>query len=150
MRRKGGHLPLEQPKPLAYASPETVSAVLPNLEEQWSRNALGLQQRLRESIEANDALNAVRWATAGGISTDKTLLLKGRPTEIVANLHAHRHELVDVMDKLAIAARVLSTHQRKGYARVIPSGADVPVSHLPLDAPKSVIITHSASDQASE
>jgi len=149
MRRKGGHLPVEQPTvrpgPVLYVAPEALSNVLGELEHKWSHNALTAQERLTQAIDRDDALNAERWAKTAGISTEKTLLMKGRPTEIVANLHAHRHEIGDVMDKLAVAARVLSNHRRKGYANVVE-----PVSHLPLASPKdSVIITRSAAPGAS-
>ncbi len=106
MRTAKGHLPIQQPKPLAHVAPEALTGVLSGLEDKWSRNALGVQQRFGEAIARDDAQAAQKWAIAAGISTEKVLLMKGRPTEIVANLHAHRHELGDVMDKLAIAARV--------------------------------------------
>jgi hypothetical protein len=99
--------------------------VLPELEQRWSVNALGVQTRLHEAIERDDAPAAQKWAIAGGISTEKVLLMKGRPTEIVANLHAHRHDMSDVMDKLAGAARVLSTHQRKGYVNASSTRTEV-------------------------
>ena len=51
-------------------------------------------------------------AIRGGIATEKALLAAGQPTEIVANVHAHRHEIGPLMDRLAQAARVLSV--RKG------------------------------------
>lgn len=122
MRSVKGHLPVPVVKPLAHVSPETLTGVLGHLDERWSRNALGVQQRFSEAVERDDASAAQKWAIAAGISTEKVLLMKGRPTEIVANLHAHRHEISDVMDKLAVAARVLSVHQRKGYVNSTRSG----------------------------
>lgn len=115
MRRDSKSLAIPSVKPLAHVSSEAIQQVLPALDERWSRNALGVQQRFSEAIERDDASAAQKWAIAAGISTEKVLLMRGRPTEIVANLHAHRHELGDVMDKLATAARVLSVHERKGY-----------------------------------
>ena len=49
-------------------------------------------------------------AIRGGIATEKALLAAGQPTEIVANVHAHRHEIGPLMERLMIAGRVLASH----------------------------------------
>ena len=102
-------------KPYVAPTSAQVQQVLPELEQRWSINALSVQQRLHEAVERDDAASAQKWAIAGGISTEKVLLMKGRPTEIVANLHAHRHELGDIAAKLAIAASVQARHVQRGY-----------------------------------
>ena len=96
-----------------------ITAVTDGLEYKWSHNALAIQDRLTQAIELGNASDAQRWAVAGGISTEKVLLLKGRPMEITGHLHAHRHDLGAVMDKLALAARTL------------PVASGTPVSHSP-------------------
>ena len=88
--------------------PPTVSeiaAVTDVLEHKWSSNALLVQERYTQAIERDDHNAASKWALASAISTDKVLVLKGRPTEIVGHVHQHRHELGKVMDKLANALR---------------------------------------------
>ena len=69
------------------------------------------------------------------MTTDKLLVFAGRPTQIVANLHAHRHELGDIAAKLAIAASVQQRHVQRGYARVLPAASDG--SPLPIVSPKT-------------
>lgn len=100
---------------------EKVANVIPELTDKWSRTTLMALERLEQAIADGDGLGSKYWATAAGIGTDKIMPLKGMPTQIVSNLHAHRHEIGDVMDKLAIAARVLTRHEQKGYrpARVL-------------------------------
>ena len=102
---------LKPPSGLASAArlpaPTTaqIGAVTDVLEHRWSSNALLIQDRLTQAIERDDHNAASKWALGGAISTDKILVLQGRPTAIVGHLHAHRHELSQVMDKLAIALR---------------------------------------------
>jgi hypothetical protein len=127
MQTRSKALQLYAPPALPKPTSDEVAGVLGGLEHRWSVNALGVQQRFAEAIDRDDAASAQKWAIAAGISTEKVLLMKGRPTEIVANLHAHRHELSQVMDKLASAARVVSVHQRKGYASVAPSQVTRPL-----------------------
>ncbi len=119
---------------LVPATRAQVANVLPELEQRWSVNALGVQERLTQAVERDDAQAAQKWAIAGGISTEKVLLMKGRPTEIIANLHAHRHELGDIAAKLAIAASVQQRHVQRGFAKsVTPVTHPIaPVTHLPL------------------
>lgn len=115
MRKRGGSQPVKAST--VYISPAQTKAVLSGLDEKWSRNALAIQERLQQAIDRNDHNASRQWAIAGGVATEKTLLVKGYPTEIVANLHAHRHDLSDVMEKMAKAARVVSVHERKGYMK---------------------------------
>ena len=82
-------------------TPAQIGAVTDVLEHRWSHNALAIQDRLTEAVDLGLASDAQKWAIAGGISTEKVLLLKGRPTEITGHIHAHRHELGPLMDKLA-------------------------------------------------
>ncbi len=84
-----------------------------------------VQDRYTQAIERDDHNAASKWALAGAISTDKILVLKGRPTEIVGHMHAHRHDLGAVMDKLSRA--------------LWPALAEEPVIH---PDPHRVIITH--------
>ena len=138
--------PVPTLKPLAYVSPEARQNVLGALEDKWSTNALGIQQRLDEAIARDDASASQKWAIAAGISTEKVLLMKGRPTEIIANLHAHRHELSPLMDKLASAARVLDVHTRKGYARPV-TRLDRPAQNVSVSDSH---FTGSADDQGDQ
>ena len=64
-------------------------------------------------------------AIKGGICTEKALLAAGQPTEVIGHVHAHRHELGALMDRLVTALG--------------------PVSRLDSRLAKSVILTHSAS-----
>ena len=99
--------PFAKPTPPALRPPTQaqIATVTDGLEYKWSHNALAIQDRLTQAVEYGDASAAQKWAIAGGISTEKVLLMKGRPTELVGHVHAHRHELGDVMDKLARALR---------------------------------------------
>ena len=81
----------------------------------WQQSALGaldeIELRRREgTLTPQDWKNL---SVAGAVSTEKTFLAAGQPTEIVANLHAHRHDLGPLMDRLQAtlrgAARVPTT-----------------------------------------
>lgn len=75
----------------------------------WSANAELLQTRLHEAATDSEHNAAKSWAIAAGIATEKTLLLAGQPTQLVGHLHAHRHDLSDIIDKLALIARRVSS-----------------------------------------
>ena len=45
------------------------------------------------------------YALAMAISIDKVALIQGWPTQVVAHLHEHRHEVSDIAGKLAEVAR---------------------------------------------
>ena len=97
-----------------------IATVTDGLEYKWSHNALAIQDRLTQAVELGQAADAQKWAIAGGISTEKVLLLKGRPTEITGHFHAHRHELGPLMDRLAAIVRpVLSPHLLTQNVRTI-------------------------------
>ena len=120
-----------QSKPLIPILPVTraqVVNVLENVEKKWAENAYGLQQRLSEAIADGDHRAAQAWTWCNGVTTDKLFAYAGRPTQIVANLHAHRHELSDIAAKLAIAASVQQRHVLRGYAKSV-----TPVTHLAHD-----------------
>ena len=91
---------------LVQPSPAQLGTVMDGLEHTWSENSLLIQQRLYHAIQRDDHNAASKWALAGAISTDKLLVLKGRPTEIIGHLHAHRHDHGSIMDKLARALNV--------------------------------------------
>ena len=93
------------PGKLVPPTPAQITAVTDVLEHQWASNALMVQTRYTQAIERDDHNAASKWALAGAISTDKILVLKGRPTDIIGHVHAHRHDLSAVMDKLAMALR---------------------------------------------
>ena len=97
---------LEPSPSLTPPTPAQITHVLDGLEHKWSENALSIQDRLTQAVHSNDAASAQKWAIAGGISTEKVLLMKGRPTEILGHLHAHRHELGPMVGKLAQALGV--------------------------------------------
>lgn len=145
MRKRGGHEPVKAASAV-YVSPAQVKAVLPELDEKWSRNALAIQERLTQAIDRDDAAAAQKWSISAGIASEKTLLMKGRPTEIVANLHAHRHDLSDVMEKMAKAARVVSVHQRKGY--MASDRGPAPLALVPISKDSTTDSGHLAQAEA--
>jgi len=114
-----------------------IATVTDGLEYKWSHNALAIQDRLTQAVESGDATSAQRWAVAGGISTEKVLLLKGRPTEITGHLHSHRHDIGNVMDKLARALRPAQ------YAEASIVGVE-PVTH-PLASVENAQIIESGN-----
>jgi hypothetical protein len=117
-----------KPAKLPAPTPAQIAAVTDVLEHQWSSNALLMQERLTQAIERDDHNAASKWAVATAISTDKILVLKGRPTDIVGHVHAHRHELAEVMDKMSTALR-----QVRSASSSAGSGIPVAPSHaLPL------------------
>ena len=126
------HLPAKLPPPTTAQ----IANVTDVLEHRWSSNAIMVQDRYTQAIERDDHNAASKWALAGAISTDKILVLKGRPTDIVGHVHAHRHDLGDVMEKLASALRP----SRTIHAKLDTVGEPVASPHL-----DSVIITQLAS-----
>ena len=129
-------------------TPAQIGAVTDVLEHRWSYNALAIQDRLTEAVELGHAADAQKWAISGGISTEKVLLLKGRPTEITGHIHAHRHELAPLMDKLARSIGMGTTKivgtpvGNSSSTRTLPSQnvevpALTPASPSPSSAPSS-------------
>ena len=133
--------PPSGPAPARLPAPTTaqIGAVTDVLEHRWSSNALLIQDRLTQAIERDDHNAASKWALGGAISTDKILVLQGRPTAIVGHLHAHRHELSQVMDKLAIALRPQQgvSVMTQPIGPVVTQPISVPCGTLP--APDSAI-----------
>ena len=68
--------------------------------------ALDEYRRQAESgkLTAQDAKN---YALTAAISTDKLAMVQGWPTQVIAHLHEHRHQVASVADKLASVARAL-------------------------------------------
>lgn len=100
----------------------------------WQQSALGVLDEI-ELRRREGTLTPRDWkdlTIAGGVSTEKALLAAGQPTEIVANMHAHRHDVSPLMDKLAAAARVLVTHQRRDRVKITqsPAADDAPLTHI--------------------
>jgi hypothetical protein len=98
----------------AVASPDVKRELL-NL---WATNAKSLQQCMVESIGERNNQATKNWAIAAGIATEKTLLLDGQPTQLVAHMHAHRHDLGQIIDKLTSVARQLGS--ANAIAAVLP------------------------------
>ena len=57
-------------------------------------------------LTAQDAKN---YALTAAISTDKLAMVQGWPTQVIAHLHEHRHQVASVADKLASVARALAS-----------------------------------------
>ena len=55
-------------------------------------------------LTAQDAKN---YALTAAISTDKLAMVQGWPTQVIAHLHEHRHQVASVADKLAQVARTI-------------------------------------------
>ena len=108
------------PAKLAPPTVAQIEAVTDVLEHRWSSNALMVQDRLTHAIERDDHNAAAKWALAGGISTDKVLVLKGRPTDIVGHVHAVRHEIGPLMDRLARVLRPVTDVHSLPSTTVIP------------------------------
>src|SRR3990167_5067156 len=81
----------------------------------WQQVAYGAldEIELRQREGTLTPIDGKDLAIRGGIATEKALLAAGQPTEIVANVHAHRHEIGPLMDRLAQAARVLSVRAKE-------------------------------------
>ena len=60
----------------------------------------------RGELTAQDAKN---YALTAAISTDKLAMVQGWPTQVIAHLHEHRHQVAGVADKLASVARALAS-----------------------------------------
>lgn len=97
-------LNLSKPRPLAGL--EVIDR--DGLTAAWQQRAFAAldEMELRQREGTLTPRDSKDLAIAGGICTEKALLAAGQPTEIVANLHAHRHELGPLMDRLAQVMRV--------------------------------------------
>jgi cob(I)alamin adenosyltransferase len=101
----------------AYADPKTVEVIEPArpvrvkdqaMLEKWQNAAFLLQENLRRASEDGKPGDAKAYAIAAGVATDKVLLLAGRPTSIVAGLHAIQASLPDLARTLARVAERLA------------------------------------------
>ena len=123
---------VEQLPALRPPTQSQIATVTDGLEYKWSHNALAIQDRLTQAVELGHASDAQKWAIAGGISTEKVLLLKGRPTEITGHMHAHRHEIGPLMDRLVSAlrpvsdGRVIDAHLASEREHMLPPTSPAP------------------------
>ncbi len=106
--------------------------VVEELDQRWCAQAFNFLQRAEESTEAGKSFDARNWTWAAGVATDKVFAIREIPTQIVANLHEHRHDLSGIADKLLVAAKVLETHRKRGFQQVSAQVVQ-PVPHLALD-----------------
>lgn len=75
----------------------------------WQQSALGTLDEIELRRRAG-TLTPRDWkdlTIAGGVSTEKVLLISGQPTSITANLHAVRVDLLPLMDKLMGVKRTI-------------------------------------------
>jgi len=86
---------------LRQVTAEEKANILGTLEDKWTQRAVEIQQRLGEAVERGDHNEAQRWTWCAGVATDKIRDLKGRPPETIVHLHAHRHDLGPLFDRLA-------------------------------------------------
>ena len=144
MRSQSLAKPTQGSTALTTPTPAQLGAVMDGLEHTWSENALLVQQRLYHAIERDDHNAASKWALAGAIATDKLLVLKGRPTEIIGHLHAHRHDHGAIMDKLARALNVSVTHDVSATVKepaLLPAREPVASSRSVSMTPRVIIGT---------
>lgn len=113
--------------------------IVEELDQRWCRHALTNLQRADEATTAGKSFDARNFTWIAGVATDKVFAIREIPTQIVANIHEHRHDMSLVMDKLASAARVLNTHRNKGYSNTSAQGMSselVPVARIVPDSPE--------------
>ena len=115
---------LKKPSPqvisaLAEITKEQRSNIVEELDKRWCTHALTNLQRAEEATSNGKSFDARNYTWIAGVATDKVFAIREIPTQIVSNIHEHRHSLSGVMDKLAAAAKVLNTHRNKGYSQVI-------------------------------
>ena len=91
---------------LAQLEPIPSTYGLPEIENVWRDRFFHFQQRAHEATEQGDHNAAQRWTWCSGVSNDKLVALKDRPTNgVVTHLHLHRHELGPALDRLASVMR---------------------------------------------
>lgn len=113
------------PVPLALALSVTRDLTAPatwksTLKDRWHGNLVGIQERLSQAVEAADASATQRWSIAAGIATEKTLLLDGQPTVLVAHLHEHRHDMGALLERLGSVARRVGAGTIDAIAQSMP------------------------------
>lgn len=110
---------------LAEVTQEQRRNIVEELDQRWCKHALTNLQRADEATASGKSFDARNYTWIAGVATDKVFAIREIPTQIVANIHEHRHDMSGVMDKLASAARVLNTHRNKGYSQVLDVQANV-------------------------
>ena len=103
----------------------------------WQQQAFAAldEMELRQREGTLTPRDAKDLAIKGGICTEKALLAAGQPTEVIGHVHAYRHELGPLIQRLA---KVLGPH-------VLGSGLMAPVTSLGQSVPKFVT-SHPAND----
>ena len=126
---------MEPAQRLPAPTPAQIASVTDVLEHRWSSNALMMQDRLTQAIERDDHNAVAKWSLGGAIATDKILVLQGRPTAYVGHVHAHRHELGPIMEKIASAlrgARSVPSTPSSGPV-LLPALGESTMTHLVVD-----------------
>jgi len=115
-RRQGLGIPVLSP-----SSPP--AKILDALQHDWGRHALMALARATEAVVDGDARGAQGMSIAAGIGTDKALVMAGRPTALVMQVHAHRLELGSIAQALSGARAALgpSTHLPTGTVDAPPA-----------------------------
>lgn len=124
------------PAYLSMSEPEILTGPVKlrdqELLSKWQSQTFDLLARLDEATRSDNHQAAKVWSIAAGVATDKTLLLGGRPTSIVAGLHEHRHTLPQ------LASRLLDIGRRVGVldapalpARALAGTRALPAARLP-------------------
>ena len=95
----------------------------------WQQQAFAAldEMELRQREGTLTPRDAKALAIKGGICTEKALLAAGQPTEVIGHVHAHRHEMSGLMDRLVSALGPV-TAQHLGYPK---PALPVPVPSTP-------------------
>lgn len=91
--------------PVAEAFRTTQTAFLLGM---WQSTLIGVLAKLHDAAMGHSELSpkdAKDWAIIGGIATEKVLLLDGKPTSIVTNLHDVRVDITGLASRLADVSR---------------------------------------------
>ena len=104
----------------------------------WQQSALGALDEI-ELRRREGSLTPRDWkdlSIAAGVSTEKTFLSAGQPTEIIGNLHAHRHEIGPLMARIAKAIGPVTSPHSLGQkiTQFSPSGSPGDASLTVIDA----------------
>lgn len=111
-------LNLSKPRPLADLKVLDREGLLAGWQQQAFAALDEMELRQREgTLTPRDKKDL---SIAGGIATEKALLAAEQPTEIVANLHAHRHEVGPLLERLARVMNVSPVLRPVIDARLLP------------------------------
>ena len=105
----------------------------------WQQSALGALDEI-ELRRREGSLTPRDWkdlSIAAGVSTEKTFLSAGQPTEIIGNLHAHRHEIGPLMARIARAIGP----QREPVARIDSQAAKIACDNARIVTDDARIVT---------